>query len=235
MTQGEKLGILKEILGQAEANLAQAKKLIAEMMGISGTDALPKIDQKKILEKAQELASIQGKQRIIQGIFNGRSMVAPDGSEYPVPANYASKSKIVEGDSLKLTISEDGSFIYKQIGPTERKKLLGVLSQDEKGEFHVLADSKKYKVLLASVTYFKGEPGDEVSLVVPKNTESEWGAIENILKKTELSEIAKKKEITQAEADASSKEEEEKEVVPGQIIDDLDSDLEDSLEGLVDE
>ncbi len=231
----EKLSILKEILGQAEENLAQAKKLIAELMGVSSLEEAPKIDQKKILEKAQELASIQGKQRIIQGIFNGRSMVAPDGTEYPVPANYASKSKIVEGDSLKLTIAEDGSFIYKQIGPIERKKLLGVLSQDETGEFYVLSDNKKYKVLLASVTYFKGEPGDEVSLVVPKEKESEWGAIENIIKKTELSELAKKKEISQAEADASRQAEEEKEVVPGQIIDDLDSDLEDSLEGLVDE
>ena len=50
-------------------------------------------------------------------------MLSPDGKNYPIPANYASKSKLVEGDLMKLTIAEDGSFIYKQIGPVPRSKL----------------------------------------------------------------------------------------------------------------
>ena len=32
-------------------------------------------------------------------------MIGPDGKNYPVPANYASKSKLIEGDILKLTIT----------------------------------------------------------------------------------------------------------------------------------
>ena len=86
-------------------------------------------------------------------------MIGPDNKQYPVPANYASKSKLVEGDVLKLTIAEDGSFIYKQIGPVERRKILGILLEDDKGDFKVLADGKMYKVLLASLTYFKADPG----------------------------------------------------------------------------
>ena len=47
----------------------------------------------------------------MEGVFDGQNMMGPDGKKYPVPANYASKSKLVEGDVLKLTISDDGSFI----------------------------------------------------------------------------------------------------------------------------
>jgi hypothetical protein len=110
-------------------------------------------------------------------------MIGPDKKQYPVPANYASKSKLVEGDVLKLTISDDGSFIYKQIGPIERKKMLGVLLVDEKGDFKVLAEGKPYKVLLASLTYFKAEAGDEVTIVVPQGQETDWAAVENVIKK----------------------------------------------------
>lgn len=231
MADLEKIALIREILEQAESNLSQAKKVLAEFLGGDVESSKPKISKKQILEKAQELASSAGKTRIIQGVFNGQSMVAPDGTEYPVPANYASKSKIIQGDTLKLTITEDGSFIYKQIGPVERKKVLGVLSQDDKGEYQVIVENKAYKVLLASVTYFKGEAGDEVTLVIPaSNSESEWGAVENIIKKTSLKDMVEKKEDETAVPSAEL----EKEVVPGQIVDDLDSELE-GLEGLVDE
>ena len=110
-------------------------------------------------------------------------MIGPDGKQYPVPANYASKSKLIEGDVLKLTIAEDGSFIYKQIGPIERKKMLGILVQDERGDYRVVAEGKTYKVLLASLTYFKAEPGDEVTIVVPETGDSAWAAVEHVIKK----------------------------------------------------
>ena len=58
-------------------------------------------------------------------------MIGPDGKNYPVPANYASKSKLVEGDIMKLTITEDGKFLYKQIGPVERKTVIGTLTSHD--------------------------------------------------------------------------------------------------------
>ncbi len=230
MADLEKIALIREILEQAESNISQAKKVLAGFLGEDVASSKPKISKKQILEKAQELASTTGKTRIIQGVFNGQSMVAPDSTEYPVPANYASKSKIIQGDTLKLTITEDGSFIYKQIGPVERKKVLGILSQDDKGEYQVIVENKTYKVLLASVTYFKGEVGDEVTLVVPAEGEAEWGAIENIIKKTSLKDMVEKRgnEVKIASNEL------EKEVVPGQVVDDLDSELE-GLEGLVDD
>lgn len=122
--------------------------------------------------------------RIIEGVFDGQNMVGPDGKQYSVPANYASKSKLVEGDVLKLTITRDGSFIYKQIGPIERQRIVGELLRDEMtGEFKVMGNGKAHRVLLASITYFKGEVGDDVVILVPKDGESRWAAVENIIKK----------------------------------------------------
>ncbi len=124
--------------------------------------------------------------KIIEGAFDGQNMLGPDGKQYSVPANYASKSKLVEGDVLKLTITRDGSFIYKQIGPIDRQRLIGQLSRDEvSGEYRVLADGRSYKVLLASITYFKGEPGDEVVVLVPAVGDTRWAAVENIIKQSD--------------------------------------------------
>ncbi len=89
----------------------------------------------------------------------------------------------MEGDVLKLTITRDGSFIYKQIGPVDRQRLIGQLSRDETtGEYRVTAGSQSYKVLLASITYFKGEPSDEVVILVPQEGDTRWAAVENIIK-----------------------------------------------------
>lgn len=118
--------------------------------------------------------------KVIEGIFDGQNMVGPGEKTYPVPANYASKSKLVEGDILKLTISEDGSFIYKQIGPIERKKLIGTVALQD-GTYMVEAGGKLYHVLFASVTYFKAQPGDEVTVVIPSDRPASWAAIEAVI------------------------------------------------------
>ena len=98
----------------------------------------------------------------------------------PVPANYASKSKLVQGDILKLTIADDGSFLYKQIGPIPRKQVVGMLVQKE-GHYVVTVGDHDYRVLLASVTYFKAKPGDQVSVNVPEDGQAEWAALEAAL------------------------------------------------------
>jgi len=122
--------------------------------------------------------------RIIEGVFDGENMIGPDGKQYTVPSNYASKSKLVEGDILKLTITHRGTFVYKQIGPIERIRLIGRLEQEAGGNFSVAVDGRKLRVLTASVTYFKGQSGDEIVVLVPKNGESKWAAVENIVKES---------------------------------------------------
>ncbi len=121
--------------------------------------------------------------KIIEGVFNGESMVDALGRAYSVPANYASKSKLVEGDCMKLTVSPGGSFVYKQIGPAERQRLIGTLEQSDTRDYHVRTGERRWRVLTASITYYKGIIGDEVIVLVPKSAQSGWAAVENIIKK----------------------------------------------------
>ena len=158
---------LKSLIQEAETSLAAAKELLVGLVGEDSTVS------------ASLHEDAMGK--IIEGVFDGQSMVGSDGKSYPVPANYASKSKLVQGDILKLTISDDGSFLYKQIGPIPRKQVVGVLIQ-ENGHYYVDVNTRKFRVLLASVTYFKAKPGDQVSVNVPEDdSHAEWAALEAAL------------------------------------------------------
>lgn len=120
--------------------------------------------------------------RILEGSFNGEKMVSDDGEIFDVPANYASKSKIVEGDRMKLTIPLVGSFIYKQIAPIERRRVRGeLISGGTGGQWQVSTPERNYKVLTASITFHKGRIGDEVVLLVPESGISDWGAVDHII------------------------------------------------------
>jgi hypothetical protein len=165
-----------EAIETAESALALAKQLLSE-----GGDFPVVKDSKTYSEKASTLSS-SGEGRVIEGVFDGQNMVDKKGAVHPVPANYASKSKLIPGDVLKLTVTEEGKFLYKQIGPVERRTVIGPLVHSN-GQYQVLADGKAYNVLLASVTYFRASVGDEVTLIIPMNEESDWGAIEAVLPK----------------------------------------------------
>ncbi len=177
------IALIAQMIESAEKNIQSAKQLLREMMG--GNTGI----SSDIAKKAQVLSVSEGG-KVIEGVFDGQNMIGPDGKQYPVPANYASKSKLVEGDVLKLTIADDGSFIYKQIGPVERRKVLGNLMTDEKGEYKVVAEGKPYKVLLASLTYFKAEAGDQVTIVLPEDKDATWGAVENVIKAGSAPEVS---------------------------------------------
>lgn len=179
MDKTANLALVMQMIDAAEKNIQSAKQLLREGGGLSYTRPN---HSAAILAKANGLSGGEG-DKIIEGVFDGQNMIGPEGKQYPVPANYASKSKLVEGDVLKLTIAEDGSFIYKQISPVERRKVMGVLMQDEKGDYKVIAEGKTYKVLLASLTYFKADSGDEVTIVLPQDTDTEWAAVEHVIKK----------------------------------------------------
>lgn len=119
---------------------------------------------------------------VIEGVFTGNEMLGTDGKTYPMSPNYASKSKLIQGDRMKLTISPSGSFIYKQIGPVERRHMRGSLMYDAvQNQWSVLAEGKTYKILTASVTFHKGAVGSDVSIIAPASMESEWAAVEHIM------------------------------------------------------
>lgn len=120
--------------------------------------------------------------RILEGVFTGDKMRSDDGEIFDVPQNYASKSKLVAGDRMKLTIPLVGPFIYKQIAQVERTRVRGELvSGNTSGQWLVASEGKMYKVLTASITFNKGRIGDEVVLLVPASIPSEWGTVEHII------------------------------------------------------
>src|ERR1041384_2337732 len=159
---------LRALIQEAETNLAAANELLVSLVG----------DDDKIAPVAKD----DNLGKVIEGVFDGQNMVGSDGKTYPVPANYASKSKLVQGDILKLTIADDGAFLYKQIGPIPRKQVVGALEQKD-GHYFVNVNGKQYRVLLASVTYFKAKSGDQVSVNIPEDTtvDAEWAALEAAL------------------------------------------------------
>ncbi|HUD11276.1 MAG TPA: hypothetical protein VMS08_02605 [Candidatus Saccharimonadia bacterium] len=164
----KQLKTLKKLIESAETNLSGAKELLTSLIGSDTTVTIAEA----------KTATASGK--VIEGGFDGQHMIGPDGKSYPVPANYASKSKLVQGDQLKLIIGDDGTFIYKQIGPVERKKLIGTLNLKD-GAYFVEARGQEYHVLFASVTYFKAQPGDQVTMVIPEEGEADWAAIEAVI------------------------------------------------------
>ncbi len=158
---------LRSLIAEAETSLAAAKELLYSLLG----------DDKSIAS----VASDDNIGKVIEGVFDGQNMLGSDSKTYPVPANYASKSKLVQGDILKLTIADDGTFLYKQIGPIPRKQVVGTLELKE-GHYFVKVSDHEYRVLLASVTYFKAKPGDQVSVNIPaEEPNAEWAALEAAL------------------------------------------------------
>ena len=161
---------LRSLITEAETNLAAAKELLVSVLGDGETISAP---------RDTIVSDPDGK--VIEGIFDGQIMIGPDGKNYPVPATYASKSKLVEGDIMKLTIADDGKFTYKQIGPVERKTVIGTLTHHD-DKYFVEVSGKEYQILYASVTYFRLHEGSQVSVTIPAdNEDATWAAVEAAL------------------------------------------------------
>jgi hypothetical protein len=169
-----KLLEIQKLLDAADGNLSSARAMMREMSGIE----VAPLNMDKQLQGLTDTST----EKEIEGVFEGEMMIAADGKTYPVPPNYASKSKLVEGDTLKLTIADDGSFIFKQIAPTERRNAIGTLALDG-GNYTISAEGKNYKVLTASVTFYKAEPGDQVTIILPKEHDAVYAVLENVIKK----------------------------------------------------
>jgi flagellar motility protein MotE (MotC chaperone) len=209
---------LKKIIEEAEKTITATKQKLAQIQG-----------SKTINTRPETRNDEEG--NVVYGVFDGQIMIGEDGKQYPVPSNYASKSKLVENDMLKLSITPTGNFIYKQVGPVERKYLIGIVEKDERGNFVINSEGKRYKTLLAAATYFKVEPGDEVTLVVPRDKESVWCAIENVLRKANdipnnemnneiyerLAEVKKNEEKNMKKTEDAIKEEDDDDSAPSAI------------------
>ncbi len=176
--QDHYLALLASLVAKTRENLDAIEATVARLAGERGIDPAALLTTRD----ASESSSVTGE--TLEGIFNGFEFVGGDGRTFGVPANYASKSKLVEGDLLKLTIKHDGALMYKQIGPVERERVRGIIARDpETNAFAAVVGEHAYKVLTASVTYHHGDAGDEVVLLIPKGGRVHWAAVETVIKK----------------------------------------------------
>lgn len=175
-----KRALASKIINRVREDLAHLERLLSSEAESADIDALVK----KLYSDTGEAFAPASDAAIVEGVFDGQNMIGSDGRQYIVPPNYASKSKLVEGDILKLTIQPNGTFLFKQIGPIERQRVVGSIVRDEMtGDWKVLALGKKYTVLHAAVSYHKGEEGDEAVILLPKSAPSKWAALENVIKR----------------------------------------------------
>ena len=153
--------------------------MIAEEEGVELDSIKHKVSTAKL-----EVAEYED-EKVIEGLFDGQNMSGSDGKTYPVPANYASKSKLVEGDKLKLIIKPSGSFIFKQIELIPRKMVTGKVIMDG-GQYQILGENGQlYEVLYASITFYRANVGDNVAVLVPEEGEAKWAAMENVIPQLE--------------------------------------------------
>ena len=181
----------KEITG-LDTKMALARKILARLReDINNLERLVANDAETadlvaMLERSSEDGEmfVPANETVLEGVFDGQHMIGSDGRQYIVPPNYASKSKLIEGDILKLTIQPNGTFVYKQIGPINRQRVVGTLVRDEvSNDWCVVALGKKYRLLVAAVSFHKGDEGDEAVILVPEAAPSKWAALENVIKK----------------------------------------------------
>lgn len=170
----KQIDALKSLTSRLAAVTADLNRLV-QSIDLSGQLSSVELNEdSKIL--SDELTG-----QTIDGYFDGEKMIASSGQSYLVSANYASKSKLVEGDNLRLTIAHNGNFLYKQIGPIDRRRLIATLEKGSDGQCYAVADHHRWRLLQASVSYFKAEPGDRIAIVIPKDLPSQFAALENLV------------------------------------------------------
>ncbi|MBU0708209.1 hypothetical protein KJ596_00450 [Patescibacteria group bacterium] len=117
------------------------------------------------------------------GLFDGEFMTTEDGKKYQVPPNYASKSMLVPGDTLRL-IKEGPQNLFKHVDKAERLEVAGVLIK--RGEDWIaICDEGEFKILPASIKHFQADVGDKIKMFLPKEfavLETKWGAMSELVK-----------------------------------------------------
>jgi len=167
---------IRDFIISAEKSIKNAKKLLKDVLEENDLSLENQVD----LDISWLTNYNSWEKKIIEWIFTWEEMLWSDSISYPVPVNYASKSKMVQWDKLKLTIEPNWKMIYKQISPIERELKTWLLTK-EKEKYQVVADWKTYNVLTASVTHFRWNIWDKTTIIIPKWKQATFAAIDSII------------------------------------------------------
>lgn len=162
-----KTELIRQALNAAESSIKLAKQLMSEVErgGNSGRPNQP--------YQRNENDNIPG----LVGVFDGENMTTSTGQKLPVPANYAAKSQLVVGDTLKM-IDQNGDKRFKQIQRVKRLRSTGIITKKE-GKLTIVTQEGRYRVLPVAVEHLGLNVGDEVTVLVPEsNLNATWAALE---------------------------------------------------------
>lgn len=169
---------ISDFISTAEKSLKNAKKLLKDLSEESWIE----LDTEINLDTSGLHSYNDMWNKIIEWVFTWEEMLDSENNKYPVPVNYASKSKLVQWDKMKLIIDGTGRMTYKQIALIDRETKVWLLTK-EHGKYQVISDWETYDVLTAAVTHFKWEVWDNVTIILPAWKQASFAAIEAIIPK----------------------------------------------------
>lgn len=166
---------LRDLMLSAQASINSAKKILNSLLWE---------DQDEWFQASMEWLSTYtlGEDKVIEWVFTGESMLWSDGSMYPVPQNYASKSLLVQGSKLKAIIQPSGKIVYKIILEIPYESKIGIVTKNGE-KYQITTETKTYNVLLAAVTFHHCNVGDTVSIRIPEWKDATYAVIEAIVPK----------------------------------------------------
>lgn len=153
------------------AALVEEAKIVLEKLGL----ALRELTQHTADGNTLSTPLLQPS--ITDGVFDGKHMITDDGVIHPVSENYASKSKLVEGDMLQMISHADGRRYFKQISRVARATATAILECiDQNSGIAATSNGTRYHILLAPLRFFRVTPGDTIQLEVPTDG-GVWAAV----------------------------------------------------------
>lgn len=166
---------LRDLIQSAQVSINSAKKILNSLLGE---------DYEEGFESSMEWLSsyTQWEDKVIEWVFTGESMLWSDGSIYPVPQNYASKSLLVQGSKLKAIIQPSWKIVYKIIWEIPYESKIGIVTKNWE-KYQITTDTKTYNVLLAAITFHHCNIGDTVSIRIPEGKDATYAVIEAIVPK----------------------------------------------------
>lgn len=166
---------LRDLIQSAQASLNWAKKILNSFLGEESEEWF-----QSSLEWLSSYSLWEDK--VIEWVFTWESMLGSDGSIYPVPQNYASKSLLVQGSKLKAIIQPSWKIVYKIIWEIPFESKIGIITKN--GErYQITTETKTYNVLLAAITFHHCNVGDTVSIRIPEGKDATYAVIEAIVPK----------------------------------------------------
>lgn len=168
------------LLANIENDIRRVRILLQRIKDGSYKD---KIDEEELKQISSQLLnySVPNEWEVVEWVYDWLYMLWSDGKKYPVPLNYASKSKLISWDTLKLTILPNGKLMYKLISPAPRTYVRATLSQSWNEYLAIWDNGKTYKLNPAAVTYFDLKVWDEMSIIINAEGKWEFAAIESKL------------------------------------------------------